>query len=145
MAINTPLKKRDTDADEELLFPDSGRVNSNNDWLNEQEPEGQLAVDVYETDNEIVLRSAIAGVTQDDLDVFLHNDLLTVRGVRHAEKEENARFLVKECHWGAFSRSIILPTDVDPDGISAILKDGVLKIVLPKVERSRRIDISELQ
>lgn len=142
MAINILSKKKDTVL-EDALFPESGQDEQAGVWMTEHE-EGQLAVDVYETDGEIVLRSAIAGVSQDDLDVFLHNDMLTVRGVRHADIEKDAHFLVHECHWGPFSRSVILPTDIDPDGISAVLKDGVLQISLPKVERSRRIKVSEI-
>lgn len=151
MSITIKLKKPKTDGPGDLLFPcadDRGvqnpqAVSEAGSWISGHD-EGQLAVDVCETDDEVLLRSAIAGVNRENLDVFLHNDMLTVRGVRHAEDEPKSRYLVRECHWGQFSRSVILPTDIDPEGISATLKDGVLTVRMPKVERSKKISVSEL-
>ncbi len=150
MPINAKVKKAKVKESEEVLFPEAGpdgpHVHATleiGSWTAGQD-EGQLAVDVCETDEEIVLRSAIAGVNREDLDVFLHNDMLTVRGVRQAEEEPGAKYLVQECHWGQFSRSVILPSDIDPEGISAKLKDGVLTVRMPKVTRSKKISVSEL-
>jgi HSP20 family protein len=152
MPINIKLKKPKVAETEEVLFPEAGNDSIPHlhasleigNW-NDGPDEGQLAVDVCETDDEIVLRSAIAGVNRDDLDVFLHNDMLTVRGERHAEEEPGAKYLVQECHWGRFSRSVILPADIDPEGIVATLKDGVLTVRMPKVERSKKISVSEIE
>ncbi|MEA3248817.1 MAG: Hsp20/alpha crystallin family protein [Patescibacteria group bacterium] len=151
MPINIKLKKPKVEEAEEVLFPEAGDLDSpqlnavmgDGSWTAGDE-DGQLAVDVCETDFEIVLRSAIAGVNRENLSVFLHNDMLTVRGVRNAEDEPGGKYLVRECHWGQFSRSVILPSDVDPEGISATLKDGVLTVRLPKVERSKTIQVNEL-
>lgn len=150
MAISISLGKKEDDRDEELLlFPEAGRasdgVGSQNEpsWLGHRE-EGRLAVDVHETTNEIVVRSAIAGVRPEDIEVFVQGDMLTIRGSRNVEDEPDARPLVRECHWGAFSRSVILPSETDADRIGATLKDGVLTVRLPKIERSRRIDIREI-
>ncbi len=149
MGIAISLKRRPEEDDELLLFPEAGgmptlgeRPAQDDAWLRHHE-EGQLAVDVYETDKELVLRSAIAGVKPENLEVFVHNDMLTVRGKRSVEEESGARALVRECHWGSFSRSVILPTEIDVDGITASLKDGVLIVRLPKVERSKRIKVKE--
>jgi HSP20 family protein len=107
--------------------------------------EGRLSVDVFESDGEIVIRSPIAGVNTENIEVFVHNDMLTIRGSREAEEQpKNARQLVNECHWGAFSRSLILPSEIDADGISASLKNGVLTIRLPKLERSKRVSVKEI-
>ncbi|MBU0625406.1 Hsp20/alpha crystallin family protein [Patescibacteria group bacterium] len=141
MSINIKLKNQNSNLDE-ILFPEAEQENSLGNWIVDHE-EGQLAVDVYDTKHEIILRSAIAGVAPENLDVFLHNDMLTVRGVRHTENEPKAQWLVRECHWGPFSRSIILPSDIDPEGISAVLKDGILTVKLPKIERSKKIKIRE--
>jgi len=129
--------------DEDLeLFP--GRANEGGAWTGSHD-EGELAVDVYDRPNEIVLRSAIAGVRPEDLDVFVHNDMLTVRGTRSYERtEDDGRVLVRECHWGGFSRSIILPSEVDAEHISATLKNGVLTVRMPKVERSKRIAVRKV-
>lgn len=104
--------------------------------------EGQLSVDVYQTEDDIVVKATIAGVAPKDLQIFLNDDLLTIRGKRHQESEaREANYLYKECFWGGFSRSIILPQDVNPQAIKAALKNGVLTIRLPKIERSKTIAI----
>lgn len=107
--------------------------------------EGRLAVDVFETDKDIVAVTAIAGVEPENIEVFVHNDMLTIRGRRHNECEAGDRdYLVRECHWGSFSRSLILPTEVDAEAIAATLKNGVLSVRMPKIHRSKRIDIKEV-
>jgi len=106
---------------------------------------GELKVDVYETEKEIVVRSTIAGVSPKDLDISLHNDLLTIRGKRHIKEEVGEdSFLVRECFWGDFSRSIILPTSVDVKKCEATFKDGVLIIRLPKVNSKTSIPVRSL-
>jgi len=150
MPPDIKLKNRKAEETEEVLFPGVEEhdlfhlcaTTGDGNWIAGNE-EGQLAVDVCETDAEIILRSAIAGVNREDLDVFLHNDMLTVRGARHAEDESGARYLVRECHWGQFSRSVILPADIAPDGISAMLKDGVLTVRMPKAVRAKKISVNE--
>ena len=103
-------------------------------WHNEVE--GQLTVDVYQTPSEIVVKSTIAGVTIDDLDISITNDMVTVRGERKNDEEVPAQdYFHQECYWGPFSRSIILPMDVDSEGASAAFKNGILTIRLPKVEK----------
>ncbi|PIY61910.1 hypothetical protein COY93_04575 [Candidatus Uhrbacteria bacterium CG_4_10_14_0_8_um_filter_58_22] len=145
MSIMISLKKgKEADAGELLLFPEALEPEKSPDWMFADNEEGQLAVDVFETDREIVLKSAIAGVSSDDLDVFLNNDVLTVRGIRRHVSEDCARYMVRECHWGPFSRSVILPKEIEEDRISAVLKDGVLTVRMPKTDRSRHIEISEI-
>lgn len=137
-------KKRDGGSE---LFPDAKAViagDKDDDWLQSHE-EGQLAVDVFENDKEIMVKSPIAGVKSEDLEVFVHNDMLTIRGKRREERgREGVKYMVRECHWGAFSRSIILPTEVDPDNIAAELKDGVLTVRMLKVDRSRKISVKSI-
>jgi HSP20 family protein len=99
---------------------------------------GQLAVDVYQTAKEIVIKSTIGGVQPDDLDISINHDLVTIRGIRRQEEIINEDdYIYKECHWGGFSRSIILPVDVKEDRIKASLKNGILTIVLPKSGKSK--------
>lgn len=149
MGITISLKKKDKE-DELVLFPEAENLppvapkeRNEEPWALDQ-GEGQLAVDVYETDGEIVIRSAIAGVKPEDLEVFVHNDMLTIRGNRPPEcSEHGARHLVRECHWGSFSRSLILPSEIDADRIGAELKNGVLTVRLPKLERSKKIQVKE--
>lgn len=113
-------------------------------WFSQNE--GQLSVDVIETPREIIVRSAIAGVNGDDLDITLHEDTLTIRGSRANEVSEfnQGKWHVQECHWGSFSRSIILPSHVDPNSVDAILKKGVLTIRIKKTETDKPISILDL-
>ena len=114
------------------------------DWLSQTE--GKLSVDVIETRNEMIVRTAIAGVNSKDLDITLSDDTLTIRGNRHHQCEESRhdQIHVQECHWGAFSRTIILPCAVDQDCVDATLKRGILTIRMKKVDSDRRIPVLEL-
>ena len=98
--------------------------------------EGALTIDVYQTDNDIVIVSTIAGVTAKDLDVSITNDMVTISGERkNPVKVKQENYFYQECYWGPFSRSVILPIDVDAEKSAAELKDGVLTITLPKSEK----------
>jgi len=104
----------------------------------ESEPEGQLTVDVYQTPNEIVVESAIAGVKPEDIDVNVTNDSITIKGERRREKEvKDNDYFYQECYWGRFSRSVILPQEVDPEASTVTFKNGVLVVRMPKLERRR--------
>lgn len=106
-----------------------------NEWLDQEEAEteGQLAIDVYQTDKKIVIKSTIAGVKPEDLNISLHHDLLTIRGIRSNQQEATeADYLYRECYWGSFSRSVILPSEVDSKRVKAELENGVLTISLYK-------------
>jgi HSP20 family protein len=107
------------------------------DW-SESEPEGQLTVDVYQTPDDIIIESAIAGVKPEDIDVNVTNDSISIKGARHREeKEEGADYLYQECYWGRFSRSIILPQEVDPENADVTFRNGILTVRLPKVNKQR--------
>lgn len=99
------------------------------------EQEGQLTVDVYQTPEFIVVKSTIAGVKPDDLDVSITNDMVTIRGTRrHDEEVTEEDYFYRECYWGSFSRSIILPVDIVSEKSDASLKDGILTIRIPKAD-----------
>jgi len=103
-----------------------------------EEAEGSLTLDVYQTPTSIIVESAVAGVNPEDLDISITSDSVSVRGKREKmEKVEEKDYLFQECYWGRFSRSIMLPQEVDPDRAQASLKNGVLKIVLPKLNRQK--------
>lgn len=102
------------------------------------EGEGQLAIDVHQTPNEIVIESAIAGVNPEDLDISVTSESVTIRGKReHEKKVKEEDYFYQECYWGKFSRSIILPQEIDPEKTQASIKNGVLTIKLPKLNRQR--------
>lgn len=117
-------------------FPEK---NGEEDAVSEsEENEGQLTIDVYQTDNEVVIKSTIAGVKPEDLDVSINSDMLTIRGERKNDEqvlEEN--YYYQECYWGSFSRSVILPVDVVADKIEASMKNGILTVRMPKAVNNR--------
>jgi HSP20 family protein len=100
--------------------------------------EGQLTIDVYQTDNDIVIKSTIAGVKPEDLDVSINNDMITIKGERKNEETvDSGNYYYQECYWGSFSRSVLLPVDVVPEKIEAALKNGILTIRLPKADTTK--------
>jgi HSP20 family protein len=104
-----------------------------------KEAEGQLAIDVYHTDEELVIQSAIAGVKPESIDISIEGDMVTIRGSREKPQEEGVtNYFYQECFWGPFSRQIILSVEVDPSRTQASLKDGILTIRIPRIERERK-------
>lgn len=104
----------------------------------EEEAEGQLTVDVYQDKENIVVQSTVAGVDPDNLEVNITNESVTVRGKRERiEKIEDKDYFYQECFWGRFSRSIILPVEVNPEESTASLKNGVLTVTMPKMNKKR--------
>ena len=103
-----------------------------------EEGEGQLTIDVYQTENDIVIKSTVAGVAADDIDITVTNDMVTIRGERHRDTEiPGENYYYQECYWGPFSRSVILPVDIDAERIDAAMKNGILTIKLPKIEKEK--------
>ena len=114
------------------------------DWL---VPEGQLSVDVYQTKEDLVIQSAIAGIRPDILDISLEGDVVTIRGKREKpDNNEEGEYFTQECYWGQFSRDVILPVDVDPNRVKAEMKDGILTIRIPKIfrEKKRKIMVKKM-
>lgn len=106
------------------------------EWDEEDAVPGQLAVDVYETKEKLVVKARTAGVNKHDLDVSISDNTLSIRGTLSAGNEEDVEnYFVQECYWGEFSRSIALPVPVKEDEIEAVLKDGVLTISFTKVKQ----------
>ncbi len=133
-------------ADDVMQSPDPIRdVQQESDWMDE-DFSGQLAVDVYQSKNSIVIRSTIAGVRPEDIDIAINNDMVTIRGVRQVDDEvSDDQYYYRECYWGGFSRSIILPVDIKADEVRAHMKNGVLTIVLPKAEKVSKVRVVKVQ
>ncbi|MBX4211818.1 MAG: Hsp20/alpha crystallin family protein [Candidatus Yanofskybacteria bacterium] len=111
-----------------------------------QKAEGQLAVDVFQDDEHVIIQATIAGVGRENIDIDIANDMVTIKGVRKSEQSvRESNYYHQELYWGPFSRSIILPVEVDASTAKAAIKNGVLTIKLPRtdVERTRKIKISE--
>ena len=106
---------------------------------------GQLAVDVYETEDELVIKARTAGVDRNDLDVSISDGILTISGTLSSGDDTNIRnWHIQECYWGEFSRTLALPVAVKEDGVKAELKDGALTITFEKVKQEKATKIPVL-
>ena len=123
---------------------DGGQAPVADDWDEEDAVPGQLAVDVYETKEKLVVKARTAGVNKPDLDVSISDNTLSIRGTLSAGNEDDVEnYFVQECYWGEFSRTLALPVPVKEDEVEAVLKDGVLTISFTKIkqEQARKIEI----
>lgn len=103
-----------------------------------EDAEGQLTIDVYQTESDVVIKSTIAGVKPEDLDVSINNDMITIKGERkNEERVSTENYYYQECYWGSFSRSVVLPAEVIAEKIEASLKNGILTIRLPKADTTK--------
>lgn len=112
------------------------------DWLAD-DYEGQLAIDTYQTDDDIVIKAPIAGVEAANLEVAVTDEMITIKGDRRDESAQSRdNYFCQECYWGSFSRSYVFPVAVDADKAEAKLKDGLLTVRVPKLEKSRARNLS---
>lgn len=115
--------------------PKQNKTN-NEEWMSDYE--GQLNIDMYQTKDNVIIKSTIAGVRPEDVDITVANDMVTIKGSR--KKEENIAgddYFYQECYWGSFSRSVIIPVDIESENIEADLKDGILTVVIPKAAKAK--------
>jgi HSP20 family protein len=127
------------DEKEEEIVEERRHEKKGEDWIAEAEEEGQLAVDVHQTSTEIIIKTMVAGVKPEDLDINITRDMVTIKGKREGERgvtDEN--YFSKELYWGSFSRSILLPQEVEPEEAEAVEKHGLLIIKLPKINKDRQ-------
>lgn len=153
-SIEIEEENNDSEKDEEIKIPDPIKEKNNDkkpivnkkdeekkdNWSQfSQDGEGQLAIDVYQTEDFLVIQSAIAGVRPDSLDIAIEGDMVTIKGTREKPEEQGERnYFYQECFWGPFSRQIVLSVEVDPGRTEATLKNGILTVKIPKIERERR-------
>lgn len=130
-----PIYSEDQEA-EMMMRNSSPSYAPQEEWQNDVE--GQLTIDVYQTENDIVIKSTIAGVKPEDLDVAINNDMVTIKGERKNEETvSNENYYYQECYWGGFSRSVVLPVEVVAEKVEASLKNGILTIRLPKADTTK--------
>lgn len=108
----------------------------------EEEEDGELPIDVYQTDDEIIIQAFVAGVRPDELQIHITRDTLTVKGKRQSSTTiDEDDFFVRELYWGAFSRTVTLPAEVEPEEAEAVEKHGLVIIKLPKIDKQKRASI----
>ncbi|MCX6764247.1 MAG: Hsp20/alpha crystallin family protein [Candidatus Nealsonbacteria bacterium] len=119
----TDLKKRKT-----------GEIKNNGNWL---KSEGKLTIDVFENENELFIQSAVAGIDIDDLEISIEKDVLEIKGqrIKPDDGKTKRNYFIEECYWGPFSREVILQKEVDNSRVEASIKNGILTIKMPKIER----------
>ncbi len=140
----------ENEKDEMTLDETERKDESDKEWFNKEsgssDEEGQLTVDVYKTKEDIVIKSIIGGVRSEDLDISVTSDMVTIKGKRNnIDEVTDDDYYYQECFWGNFSRSIILPCDIKAEGVEATIKNGILTVKLPKIEKntSMKIEIKE--
>jgi HSP20 family protein len=124
--------------DEDNLEP----IAATKEWGEENSGDAQLTLDMYQTPTEVVVHSMVAGVKPEDLDINITREMVTIKGKR--EKHSTVRdddFFAKELYWGSFARTILLPQEVDVDKADATLKNGLLTIKLPKINKERSSNV----
>ena len=115
---------------------------ADDDWDEDEDIPGQLAVDVYETADKLIIKARTAGIERKDLDVSISDNILTISGVLSGSEDDKVvQWHIQECYWGEFRRTIALPVQVKEDGVEAVLKDGVLTVSFEKekTEAKKRI------
>lgn len=132
----TPVQV-EADDEEPASIPVGQPVSAKDEeWMNDYE--GALNIDMYQTKDNVIIKSTIAGVRPDDIDITVANDMVTIKGSRtREEKITQDDYFYQECYWGGFSRSVIVPVDIDSEQIEADLKDGILTIVIPKAAKAK--------
>jgi HSP20 family molecular chaperone IbpA len=130
--------RAEEDYEEPRKLPVKEGKNAKN-WIEEENEEMELAVDVYQTPTEIIVQTMVAGVRPEDLEVSIARDMITIRGKREESRvidEEN--YFSKELYWGSFSRTILLPQEVEPEEAEAVEKHGLLTIRMQKVDKAKK-------
>jgi len=132
------IRMEDDESEDTPPVYSSEQVVRKESWMDEEPEEGQLTVDVYETATDVVIKTMVAGVKPDDLDISITREMVTIRGKREEDRTVSSEdYFHRELYWGAFSRTIVLPKEVDIEEAEAIEKYGLLILKLPKLDKNR--------
>ena len=123
--------------------PQNNNPQTDGDWMEDmpggkQDYEGQLAIDVHQTENDIILKAPIAGVKPEDLEISITDEMISIKGQRkQIEEITRENYFAQECYWGSFSRNYLLPVSVNSEKATAGMKNGILTITIPKLEKTK--------
>lgn len=127
------------EADDDFIEPE---IEEQNRWLETpSQADGELTVDVYETSSAIIIKTIVAGVRKEDLEINVSRDMVSIKGKRESEIIDEQDYFHRELFWGSFSRTILLPQEIDIDKAEAIEDKGMLTLKLPKVDKTRQAKI----
>ncbi|MBI2631270.1 Hsp20/alpha crystallin family protein [Candidatus Nomurabacteria bacterium] len=119
-----------------------GEKKNGSNWIEEENDEAELTIDVYQTPTDIVIQTMVAGVKPDDLEISIARDTISIRGKREESRTiDEDNYFTKELYWGKFSRTITLPAEVEPEEVEATEKHGLLTIKVKKVDKEKKNSI----
>lgn len=128
----------DDEEELEIETPEETTEESVSEETYTAEDEGQLSVDVYQTSESIVIEAMVAAVKPEDLDVSITREVVTIKGRRDNNQHiDDEHYFARELYWGAFSRTIVLPQEIEPEGSDAKIRNGLITITLPKIDKDR--------
>ena len=112
------------------------------DWIEEENEEAELSIDLYQTPTDIIVQTMVAGVKPEDLEISISRDVVTIRGEREETRNiDDDNYFTKELYWGKFSRTISLPAEVEPDEVEATEKHGLLTVKIRKIDKEKKSSI----
>ena len=116
-----------------------GDKKSSANWIEEENDEAELSVDVYQTPTDIIVETMVAGVKPEDLELSVSRDMITIRGEREGARNiDEDNYFTKELYWGKFSRTMSLPAEVEPEEVEATEKHGLLIVKIKKVDKQKK-------
>ena len=127
---------------EETKKNGNGKNKKDNNWIEEENEEAELAVDVYQNPTEIIVQTMVAGVKPEDLELSIARDMITIKGHREESRTiDEDNYFSKELYWGRFSRTISLPAEVEPEEVDATERHGLLTIKIKKVDKEKKNNV----
>jgi len=127
---------------EYLIKGIKGDKKNGNNWIEEENEEAELSVDVYQTPTDIIIQTMVAGVKPEDLELSIARDTITIRGAREESRTvDEDNYFSKELYWGKFSRTLSLPTEVEPEEVEATERHGLVTIKIKKVDKEKKNNV----
>jgi HSP20 family protein len=118
---------------------ENGDKKNGGNWIEEENDEAELSVDVYQTPTDIIVQTMVAGVKPEDLELSISRDIITIRGQREESRTiDEDNYFAKELYWGRFSRTISLPAEVEPEEVEATERHGLVTIKIKKVDKEKK-------
>jgi HSP20 family protein len=131
------ISMEEEEEDPKKVYSVKGAKDSN--WIEEENEEAELSVDVYQTPTDIVIQTMVAGVKPEDLELSISRDMITIRGEREESRTvDEDNYFTKELYWGKFSRTISLPAEVEPEEVEATERHGLLTVKIKKVDKEKK-------
>ena len=136
--------RAEEDAEDVKKLTVNSKKNGKNvgNWIEEEEQDAELTMDVYQTPTDIIVQTMVAGVKPEDLELIIGRDMITIKGKREESRTiDEDNYFTKELYWGTFSRTMLLPQEIDPEEAEATEKHGLLTVKLPKIDKEKKTSV----